>query len=231
MDSKYTAMRKKVDVYFQQPNRDVSSRTKHQSPTGNYQLTIEGAKYARGIVTRVCDGKIIADIKRNFSHFWFSWSVHANGCEYLLCGEDYQGQTVVNLTKEKISTYFPKSGYEGRGFCWTAAYTSPDSKILAVDGCYWAHPYDIVFFDFSEPDKLPYKEIYRASFLEECSGWISNEVFKFTRELEFRKADGVPYDALTEREQKIVDEDSTLLDHKIETVEVNILKVLDNNNK
>jgi hypothetical protein len=74
-------------------------------------------------------------VKRNFGHFWHSWIEHADGNEYLLCGEDYQGYSVINLTAGRCTAYFPEEGYKGRGFCWTAAFPSPDRRVLAVDGC------------------------------------------------------------------------------------------------
>jgi hypothetical protein len=91
------------------------------------------------------------------------------------------------------------------GFCWTAAYSSPDSTIVAVDGCYWGCPYEIVFFDFTKPEDLPYKEFLRVDTLDECDGWLDNDRFKLKREIRIRKADGCPYDELSEAEQDELD--------------------------
>lgn len=33
---------------------------------------------------------------------------------------------------------------------------------LAVNGCYWAYPSSTYFFDFSQPTKIPLKEIYNS---------------------------------------------------------------------
>ncbi len=144
--------------------------------------------YTRGIVRRLSYGErfpvdeIIADVKRNYASFWHSYiDHHPNGNDYLLCGEDYQGQTVVNLTKGETIVHFPEGGYDGVGFCWADAIPSPDFKLLAVVGCYWACPYDLVLFDFSEPEMVPYTEIgwYEGRFYS-FKGWKDNETLSCT---------------------------------------------------
>lgn len=162
--------------------------------------------YTRGRVQQAENKKVIADVKRNYVHFWHAWIQHANENEYLPCGEDYQGQTVINLTQSKVHNFFPDAGHEGFGFCWTAAFPSPDSKILAVDGCYWGAPNDVAFFDFSEPDRLPYKEYLRVRSVVGCDGWVDDNRFKLTREIEVRKPDGKPYEELSDAEQDEVDD-------------------------
>ncbi len=220
MERDYSHWRREIESRFARRNRNKSKREEIVSPSGNFRLTIDTYStgpntwtYTRGRVRRVGSRKVIADVKRNYGHFWYSWVQHSNGNEYLLCGEDYQGQTVINLTRETISNFFPDSGYDGHGFCWTAAYPSPDSTIIAVDGCYWACPYEVVFFDFSNPDELPYREYLRISDLMDCHGWLDASRFKLTREIEIRKADGRPYEELSEAEQDELDENADLTEH------------------
>jgi hypothetical protein len=138
--------------------------------------------------------------------------------EYLLYGEDYQGYSIVNLTKEMYHVFFPESGYKGFGFCWTAVYPSPDNLVLAVDGCYWACSYELVLYDFRNPEELPYRELARVEGLDGCVGWLNNDTYVLKREVEFRKSDGVPYDSLTEAEQEILDNDQSLVDYRSETL-------------
>lgn len=223
MDNEYAQRRLEIESRFKRHRRDRQKTKSSVSPSGNFHLTIDTYStgkntwaYTRGRVRRVGSRKIIADVKRNYTHFWHSWIQHANGCEYLLCGEDYQGQTIVNLTTGQTHTCFPKAGHTGFGFCWTAAFPSADSTILAVDGCYWACPYEIVFFDFTKPDELPYQEFLRVGDLTECDGWLDNNHFKLTREIEIRKADGRPYEELSEPEQDELDNGEGLNDY-IET--------------
>jgi hypothetical protein len=217
MDNDYSQRRFEIESRFKWYRRDRQKTETSVSPSGNFQLAIDTYTtgentwaYTRGRVYRAGGGKAIADVKRNYSHFWYSWIQHSNGNEYLLCGEDYQGQTIINLTRGDTCTYFPESGYEGRGFCWTAAFPSPDSTIVAVDGCYWACPYEIVFFDFSDPENLPYKEYLRVGDLFECDGWLDNDHFRLIREIQVRKEDGRPYNELSESEREELDSNEEL---------------------
>ncbi|MHC4478215.1 MAG: hypothetical protein ACYTEL_21465 [Planctomycetota bacterium] len=92
--------------------------------------------------------------------------------------------------------------------------------MLAVDGCYWACPYDLVFYDFRNPDILPLDEIKRIASLDDCERWKDNDTFVMSREIEIRKSDGVPYESLTKAEQDILDHDESLLDYKSKKIEV-----------
>lgn len=228
MDNRYVEKRNAVEQTFSRYSKLDGDEQEFVSPSGQFKFSVsvygkEGETvwtYSRGIITRVTDGKIIADIKRNIGHFWLAWVQHPNGNEYLLCGEDYQGYSVVNLTQDAYQVYFPEEGYRGAGFCWTAVYPSPDKLVLAVDGCFWACPYEIVFYDFRTPGKLPYKKLGRVKNLIECEGWLNNDTFALTREVDIRKSDGIPYEQLAEEEQEILDTDLSLLTTRKERIEV-----------
>ena len=45
-----------------------------------------------------------------------------------------------------------------------------------------------------------------------------NDTFNFNREIEVRKNDGLPYDALSVDEQEQLENDSTLIEHRLEHV-------------
>jgi hypothetical protein len=146
----------------------------------------------------------------------------------LLCGEDYQGYSIINLSNSKIYTYFPEDGYNGTGFCWAAVYPSKDSLTLAVDGCYWACPYDLVLYDFNNPDIVPLKELNRISDITDTSGWENDQTFIVTKEVVIRKSDGVLYELLNQSEQDILDKDDDLIDYRYDKYEIsstNITKV------
>ncbi len=235
MDRDYTRRRREIESRFTLRRRDKSERQEIVSPSGNFRLTLDSYsagsnswEYTRGRVRRVGSRKIVADVKRNYSHFWHSWINHSNGDEYLLCGEDYQGQTVINLTQGTVRNFFPDSGHEGLGFCWTSAYPSPDSKIIAVDGCYWGCPADIVFFDFSKPDELPYLEYLRVSNQIGCEGWLDDNRFKLTREIEVRKVDGRLYEELSDEEQEELDDNGDLSEYIEQEVIVTRTQILQN---
>jgi hypothetical protein len=227
MDERYLEKRKAIEHFFVPENKIIDSGNVIVSPSGNFELEIyrysTGPKswaYSRGKVKRLSDNKVIADVKRNYGSFWHTWVNHPNGCEYLLCGEDYQGYSIVNLSQETYDVFFPKNGYKGFGFCWTVVYPSPDGLVLAVDGCYWACPYEIVFYDFSNPKNLPLPEIDRCeSVTDPVIGWIDNETFVFTVSYDARKSDGRKYTELSDEEQELLDEDPSQIDEVTEKFE------------
>ena len=231
-NKEYQEWREQIQHFFDPQNIDGESSV-YDSPSKQFSLSVDVYKtgentwsYSRGIVTDVKSGKIIADIKRNYPHFWFAWSQHKNGNEYLLCGEDYQGQTVVNLTKGTVTNYFPEEGFNGTGFCWVDALPSPDANVLAVFGCYWACPYELVFFDFSKPDQLPYRELKRIGNIGEIKGWNDKGQFVVEQEVEIRKSDGIPYDELTEAEQEALDDGKEEVDYRTDILMIGTEELL-----
>jgi hypothetical protein len=226
VDERYREKRRAIEQFFTAENRIADSSQISVSPSGRFELETSrystGPKtwnYSRGIVTRVVDGQTIADVKRNFGHFWHGWVQHANGNEYLLCGEDFQGYSLINLTAGTSRVYFPEIGHQGCGFCWTAAYPSPDTLILAVDGCIWAFPYEIVFYDFRHPECLPLRELARIeNIVDVCEGWVDNETFVLKREIEVRTSDGAPCDSLSEEELSALESDPPSVAYRTETL-------------
>ncbi len=187
----YAAHRLEVLEKFAQAVQLEDAAEVFVSPSGLYQLEVTkfstGAdtwNYSRGVVSRVEDGVLIADIKRNYGAFWHSWVVQPNGLEFLLCGEDYQGYNVIALNTAENHGFFSAEGLEGRGFCWAAVHPSPDGLTLAVEGCYWACPYELVFYDFAYPTVLPLPELARPELSEDdffvVTGWQDNQTFEFT---------------------------------------------------
>lgn len=136
---------------------DTRKAAEHISPSGRYTLTVtnypmgEGYwKFSRGVVTNQA-GEVVADVKRNYSSFWFTWMEgHCDGHDYLFCGEDYQGQTLCQLDTGATRSEIPDEAIEGNGFCWAAA-TLLDSTTLLVEGCYWGGPYEYRLYDVSTP--------------------------------------------------------------------------------
>lgn len=158
------------DDYFV-PENIVGKAKTFQSPSGLFTLTVTRYKtrdgcwdYSRGEV-RTVSGVLVADVQRNYSTFWHAWGQHPNGNEYLLCGADYQGQTVVNCTTGQRYDYLPPEAENGYGFCWANCTVS--GTTLVVDGCYWACPYERVVYDWTNPDILPYPETNRTYLADE----------------------------------------------------------------
>lgn len=125
----------------------------------------------------------------NDSNFFHSF-LSLNNIDYLICAEDiYVGQTVIDLTNRIMKSHSTNED----GFIWTDFYLSPNGKKLATVGCYWACPYVIKLFDFSEPMNLPLNEIKEIDLLDNDEiivGWLDNETlqmkgFKRDREPEY----------------------------------------------
>jgi hypothetical protein len=129
------------------------------SPSGKYKLVV--TSFTSGPNTwNVTEGKVftvdsdtpIASIRRNYSAFPYCFvERHANGHDYLIGGEDYQGQTVIELDTGKKRGLLPEEAKQGHGFCWSSYTYNAKAKVLFVDGCYWAAPYEFRFYDFSDP--------------------------------------------------------------------------------
>jgi hypothetical protein len=159
-------------------NLDTTRET--ESPCGRYRTRIDSFKtgsgtwnITRGTVLRNSDDQVIAVVHRNYSSFTHSW-VGQGEKTYLLTGEHYQGQTVVDCETGEVSTTNPD---ETDGWCWAEHKPSPNGKIVAVCGCYWGCPYHWQLFDFSNPTATPLPEI-KCEYLEHQDGeWIDNETF------------------------------------------------------
>ena len=158
----YKKEREEIEKHFIDAVK-VGDSHERMSPSGKYKLVTSQYKtkdgcwnYSRGQVYRHDDttgnDDAIADVKRNYGSFEFCWvEDHPNGHSYLVAGEDYQGQTFVELDTGKRRDVTPDGWEKGWGFCWTGVHPSPDKKLLAVVGCYWGGPFDTVFFDFRDP--------------------------------------------------------------------------------
>jgi hypothetical protein len=142
------------------------------SPSGKYRLETNSLESRRGFIKhsvgKVVDNqekhfeRVISVVHRNYEAFPFGWyEGHKDGHDYLVCGFDYQGLTVVRLdTRERID-WVPKEAANGAGFCHTDFYEyRPEDNTLRVEGCVWAGPYKYITYDFSKPMLLPWPEIH-----------------------------------------------------------------------
>ncbi|HUF03214.1 MAG TPA: hypothetical protein VMM38_03480 [Aridibacter sp.] len=228
VDERYKNRREDFERGFSLLLKSGSPAVVSTSPSGRYEIQIDeygpprgvASLYSRGIVKRLSDGNEVADIKRNYGHFWHCWVAHPNGNEYLLSGEDYQGYTLVNLSRETRLDHFPEEGHDGVGFCWTAVYPSPDKLMLAVDGCIWGAPYEIRFYDFRIPDEPPYEQLGSVEGIHDADGWLDNETFSLSKESYHRKSDGASYDELSKDDQREIEKDWTLAEIRIVNLNV-----------
>lgn len=174
------------EEFFTPENKIENSEVEILSDSGNYKLVVSNFKtikgswnYSRGTVFKKDSDTPISVINRNYGSFPFTFvEAHKNGHDYLICGEDYQGQTIIELDTGKRVDYLLKSAEQGHGFCWVNMTASPDKQMLAVEGCFWACPYEIVFYDFSDPFNFPYPELDRKDY-DTFGGWTDNTTVEF----------------------------------------------------
>jgi hypothetical protein len=194
---------------------ELELRGSYVSPSGTYQLVVHVAtaqdsdwKYSVGHISTV-HGQHITTIERNYGAFPFTWiESHPNGHDYLVCGEDYQGQTLVELDTGERVDYRPDEAEAGTGFCWAAHYVSHDRRFLAVDGCYWACPYELVIFNFSTPMTLPYRELARGPLDNVLNdGFADDGSISWTATDSVRASDGTSIDDLDETETEALLDD------------------------
>lgn len=155
-----------------------------QSPCGRYQLRIEGyavtnaADITRLTVGTVCctiTGEEVATVIRNYGRCFYAW-ISRDGHDYLLFPEDLEGQTVIDLTARQVIGFSPPDA----GFIWTEFYPSPDKIRLAIVGCYWACPYQVTVYDFSDPLNLPLPVLAEFELPEndeEFGEWLTSHSF------------------------------------------------------
>lgn len=161
----FDKMRK--DAHFDPTNEVVDSRRETLSPSGKYKLVVSRFttgpgtwNYSQGVVYRKDDDKPIATVQRNYGAFPNLFiEGHANGHDYLICGEDYQGQTVVELDTGKRRDLMSDGSEKGWGFCWAAYTYNAPNQLVVVDGCHWACPYEHRFYDFSDPMEKGWPEV------------------------------------------------------------------------
>lgn len=182
----YNEWRANVMERFASLKPVTDSLESHVSPSGEFVLEVcehsagEATwSYTRGLVRRLGSSSLVAEVVRNYGIFWFSWARLA-GEEFLLCGGDYQGYNVINLSTGKNQLTFPFEAFDGGGYCWAAAYPSPDGEVIAVEGCYWACPYSLTLYDFREPMRSPLPQLARFEDLDEVKGWMSPTEFAFS---------------------------------------------------
>lgn len=152
---------------FAPENERKDSIKEHLSPSGKYKLitsrfaTGPGTwDYSQGKVFKIGSDEPIAVVQRNYGAFPFLFvENHPNGHDYLLAGEDYQGQTVVELDTGKVVNNLSHGASKGFGFCWADYTFNREHQLLIVDGCFWACPYELKFFDFSDPMNQGWPEL------------------------------------------------------------------------
>ena len=180
-------IREEIKKFFDSLNYISDSKEISISPSGHFRLETSSFRQTKPNcnwdVTKVelynnSSNEIIFDFFSNHGKLFYSW-IESNDVEYLICPEDiYGGETVVNLSNKVFSSWSANID----GFISTEFYLSPNGRILATIGCYWACPYAIKLFDFGNPMNLPLREIKEIELLEvdelTLLGWTDDQTLK-----------------------------------------------------
>lgn len=153
-----------------------------RSPDGQYLMDIDvyrspdpdnHVRHAAATVRSAETGEVVVAITRNFGDCFYAW-ISREGHDYLLFPEDLEGQTVIDLTERRLSSFASQED----PFIWAEFYPSPDRSKLAIIGCYWACPYIVRIYDFSGPMDLPLPvtaDFDLQNNSAEFRGWLSEE--------------------------------------------------------
>ena len=173
-------MKNNISKYFKPKNSGKVLEDK-LSPDGRYRLIVtpyatkKGCwSFTQGLIYKVGKDQPLFEVQRNYSSFPYLWLNHPNGHQYFVCGEDYQGQTVLELDTGKRFDFLPSEAKDGAGFCWVEYRFDVTSEILTVCGCIWACPYEFRFYDFSDPMK-GWPEIVTDDYVDEDPRWPTFE--------------------------------------------------------
>ncbi len=107
----------------------------------------------------------------------FEW-IYKDKKDYLLLPEAQGGQSIFDIAEQKLHSFYSSED----PFIWTDIHVSADKTKLAVTGCYWACPFEIVVYDCTELTKLPYTCVYRQPLDNnfEIKEWEDNRTIVLT---------------------------------------------------
>ena len=187
----------------------------HESPSGKYTLKITPCAfdlhrnwaYTLGDVFSKSMGGVpiqISQVLRDHHVFPFVFCEdHPDGHDYLLCGEDYQGLTVVRLDIGDRVDYIEKEAESNRGFSWADCQVSPDKTRIAIEGGYWAQGFEVHVLDFRTPFDPPYVRVGKdfVQYHDRLIAWKGNDQYLVEREQEYRTSDGKALTLLPDSER------------------------------
>lgn len=88
---------------------------------------------------------------------------HSNGKYYLMTRVDLYRYCILDFSTYEMHQYIPK---DTEPFIWTDILYCVKNNLLAVYGCYWGGTFSTEVFDFSRPEEMPYKRIFKSFDLE-----------------------------------------------------------------
>jgi len=173
-------IRKEIQLYFNPDNVIENSQEMLFSPNKKYRVETKSFRQDKPDsnweatkidIYQTDNSSLLFSFFVNEGTFFHSWITKSN-VDYLLCAEDLcGGQTVIDLTNKKISSYTANDD----GFIWTKHLLSPDESLLAVFGCGWGSEYFIIIYHFDDPMQLPLKIAYEPNWTGyDILEWIDN---------------------------------------------------------
>lgn len=146
--------------------------------------------YSHFILKSKTHDKII-EFVRDDAHFPFTWvKEHPKKRKYLVCAEDRQSISVIDLNSWKLHTWLDEDDdFQPKKF-----YINQSGTILCVFGSVFGDLDYIRFYDFSDPIRFPWKLLgeVRSSFLHEnehhypgyAIGWEGDDYIRVVSEKE-----------------------------------------------
>ena len=106
----------------------------------------------------------------------FSGWVCKDNKEYLILPEAQGGQSILDLSEKKLVSFYSDED----PFIWTNVFISPGKDKLAVEGCYWACPLELVVYDCKNLMDLPYASIHRQVLSDNIrmNQWVDNNIIE-----------------------------------------------------
>jgi hypothetical protein len=154
----------------------VSPSGKHELKIRNYEWHGQNAHadFARVEVWNVQNQEKVLEFNSEDT-FWHIW-ISKDNKEYLVFAETRGGQSIIEFPDAKFESHY----ISHNDFIWTNFYPSLDKLKLAVFGCHWGWPWEIVIYDFASPMNLPFPIITRENLdnaNEDFGEWVTNVSF------------------------------------------------------
>jgi hypothetical protein len=114
-------------------------------------------------------GLKVAEFDSIYHKEFYSFIEHKNGRNYLVFSIDLYGYSVIDLSDYRHIHYVPESSFSKgqETFIWTNVLYNRRNNLIAVDGCFWAGPWQTDFFDFSRPMELPFEKLCSTNDMED----------------------------------------------------------------
>jgi hypothetical protein len=111
---------------------------------------------ARRLVIKDKNNEIVLETKSTDDHLLIELIKHKNGKNYIVFNTDLYGYSIFDINEGKIKHFIPEEILKGKeAFIWSDAKYCKINNILMVNGCYWACPWGVAFYDFSDPMNIP----------------------------------------------------------------------------